>query len=301
MHSILIAGGTGLVGSYLSKLLQDKGYSVSFLSRKPASDSKNTFYWNYKNNEIDSKAIQSADYIIHLAGASLVDKRWSEDQKQEILDSRILTSKLIYNEVKNQDASIKAFISASAIGYYGAITSEKIYQETDDFYDDFLGNVCHEWETVSREFNSIGVRNVSIRTGLVLSDKGGALVKLSKIFKKGLGSPLGTGKQYMPWIHIEDLCEIFIKAIEDDKMSGPYNAIAPEHITNNEFSKTLAEVLKKPFWMPKVPAFVLKVVLGELSVMLLQGSRVSAKKIIETGYKFKYISLKNALLNLINK
>lgn len=302
MESVLITGGSGLIGSSLSAKLLKKGYKVSHLSRfQSQGNSIRSYQWDYKSNYIDAEAIKDADFIIHLAGESLVKKRWTKQQKQLIVDSRVKTTELLFNEVTSNNKKLKAFISASGVGYYGAINSEKIASEKDNYHNDFLGLVCLEWEQSAFQFQDKGIRTVVLRTGMVLSKKGGALSKLKPSFKLGFGSAMGTGKQYVSWIHIDDLCEMYIKAIEDQRMKGVYNAVAPEQITNQDFSRSVAKSLDKLFWMPNVPSFVLKLMLGEMSVMLLKGIRISSKKIENVGFKFKFPTLGQALQNLIKE
>lgn len=302
MEKVLITGGSGIVGKHLSHKLQERGYSVAILSRaKMQTAGVMVYIWNLNNSEIEEKAINNVDYIIHLAGANIGEKRWTKARKQLIVDSRVKTAELIFKKVKEQNKGLKAFISASAIGYYGTITSDKIFKETDLPSDDFLGNTCKEWEDIVDRFKELKIRIVKIRTGVVLTEKKGALSKIITPVKMGIASAIGSGEQYLPWIHIDDLCEIYIKAIEDKQMNGAYNAVAPDHKTNKDFTKILASVLNKPFWFPKIPASLMKLIFGEMSVLLLKGSRVSADKILEAGYKFQFPDLKSALTNLIKK
>jgi uncharacterized protein len=302
MENVIISGGTGLIGRHLTIKLKDKGYNVALLSRK--NSPKNDFpvyIWNPEKNEIDQNAIISANYIIHLAGAGIGDKRWTKKRRQLISDSRIKTGELIFNKVQETGTKLKAFISASGIGYYGTITSERIFTETDQPASDFLGEVCMKWEQMADRFEESGIRTVKIRTGVVLTDKGGAIEKMVKLVRMGIGSPLGNGRQYIPWIHIDDLCNIYIKAIEDSKLSGAYNLVAPDQISNREFMRTLAKVLHKPFFFPAIPSFLLKILFGEMSGIILYGSGVSAYKIISSGYTFEYPDLQNAFENLFLK
>jgi uncharacterized protein (TIGR01777 family) len=302
METVLITGGTGLVGKYLSKKLQEKGYSVSFLSRASQKTlSEKTFEWNYKVNKIDNSVFNNIDYIIHLAGANIGDKRWTAKRKQLIIESRVKTGQLIFSKIKEQNRNLKAFISASAIGYYGTITSDKIFTETDLPANDFLGNTCKQWEQSADRFKELGIRTVKIRTGVVLTEKGGALSKMIIPVKMGIGSAIGTGKQYLPWIHIDDLCGIYIKAIEDKTIEGSINAVAPDYCTNRDFTEILASVLNKPFWFPNIPAFIMKLIFGEMSSILLKGSRVSSDLIISKGYNFMFPNLKKALIDLLIK
>jgi uncharacterized protein (TIGR01777 family) len=300
METVLITGGTGLIGRHLSKRLTGLGFSVSILSSgtKPVGNYE-TYFWDYHTGKVDPEIISKANYIIHLAGANIGEKRWTKSRKQEIIDSRVKSAELIYNCLKDKPNVCKAFISASAVGYYGSVTSEKTFTETDSPSSDFLGTVCQLWESAADKFEELGIRTVKIRTGVVLTSKGGALAKIALPVKFGIGSAIGNGKQYMPWVHIDDLCDIYIKAIEDTHIQGAYNAVAPEHLTNIDFLKTLSEVLHKPFWFPKIPGFVLKIVFGEMSEMLLNGSRISSEKISATGFTFSYPKLREAFIHII--
>jgi len=300
MDTILIAGGSGLVGKHLSKHLHSKGYQIRLLSRKILVDSTfPSFVWDVQNNTIDKNALQNVDYIINLAGTNIGEKRWSKKQKKAILESRIKSSQLLFETVKNEKIPLKAYISASATGYYGAITSEKIFDENDVAAIDFLGSVCQQWEESSRSFLELGIRNVQVRTGVVLTTKGGALEKMLQPIKIGFGSALGSGKQYMPWIHSADLCNIYELAIRNDKMKGAYNAVAPEPINNTEFTHKLAKQLQKKIWLPAIPSFLLDIVLGEMASIILKGSRVSPYKIQEVGFTFAYPTLSSALEEIL--
>jgi len=299
METILIAGGAGLIGTSLSGKLKEKGYNVLLLSRKSKrGNSYSVYSWNPDKSEIENEAIKRADYIINLAGAGIGDKRWTKKRRELILDSRVKTSELIFNKIQETGKNPKAFITASGIGYYGAGTSEKIFSETDPPAEDFIGQVCQQWEKAAEPFEKSGIRTVKIRTGIVLSKKGGALSRMAVPVKFWIGSALGSGKQYLPWIHIDDLCDIYIMAIEDAKMTGAFNAAAPQHVSNREFMRTLAQVMGKPFFFPAIPSIVLKLLYGKMSDILLYGSRISAVKIISAGYKFKFPDLANAFKEL---
>jgi len=203
--------------------------------------------------------------------------------------------------VKETRRPLKAFISASAIGYYGAISTEQVFTELEPAAHDFLGKTCKLWEDSVDQFSELKIRTVKIRTGVVLASKGGALAKIIQPVKMGIGSALGNGNQYIPWIHIQDLCNIYLKAIEDNTISGAYNAVAPDNKTNKEFISILARELKKPLLFPNIPAFALQLIFGQRSEMLLKGSRISSLKIIETGFRFNFPSLENAIKDLIRK
>ncbi len=302
MPNILISGGTGLIGKQLRKKLQEKDYNVILLSTDAEKvNGFSIFSWNPEEKEISKKAIEQADHIINLAGAGIGESRWTKARKQIILNSRLQSTDLLFENVKQYNKNLKSFISASAIGYYGSTTSETIFTETDAAANDTLGEICRQWEASADRFNELGIRTIKIRTGIVISEQGGALQKMIIPVKLGIGSALGNGKQYMPWIHINDLCDIYIKAIEDKEMKGAYNAVAPEHINNKAFTSTLAKTLHKPFWFPNVPAFILKLILGEMSDLVLKGSRISCKKITDAGFVFRFPKLNSALNDLFNE
>ena len=291
MSKILITGGKGLVGTRLTKMLIDKNHQVVILTR--TANAQNEYEWNISEKKIDKEAFVNVDYIIHLAGAGIADERWTSKRKKTIIDSRVETANLIFNTIKENNIKIKGFISASGIGYYGAITSDTIFEETDKAGTDFFGEVCGKWENAAHKFKNLNIPVTILRTGIVLSDKGGALEKM----RVPVISPLGSGKQYLPWIHNDDLCNIYIQCIEDN-LNGIYNAIAPEHQTSITFSKALAKSINRPYVSICVPNFMLKLLFGDLSVILLEGSRVSAKKIENNGYSFRFKTLKKALNNL---
>jgi uncharacterized protein (TIGR01777 family) len=296
MTKVLITGGTGLVGKFLQKKLISKNYTVNILSRNPTKATE--FYWDIATNEIDDKAFLDVDYIIHLAGAGIADKRWTAERKQEIIDSRTKSTELLFNKTKQLKTPLKGFIAASAIGYYGAITSETVFKESDTPATDFLGNVCQQWEKASLTFNELNIPTTILRTGIVLSKNGGALSKMNTPIAI---TPIASGKQYIPWIHIEDLSNLFIKAIEDNTFTGIYNAAAPETQTSFSFANILAKKTNKLFIPIGVPTFVLKILFGEMSILLTTGSRVSSEKVEKSGYTFSYKNLDKALEDSIQK
>jgi len=299
---VLITGGSGLIGQQLCNRLQQKGYEVALLGRSNSPYTNTLSYtWNLHRNEIDKDAINACDFIIHLAGTNIGAKRWTSKRKEDIISSRIKSIDLIFNNLNKNNSKLKAFISASAIGYYGAITSEHIFSETDPPANDFLGQVCEEWEQAADQFSSLGIRTVKLRTGVVLSKQGGAFSKLQKPVQFGIASAIGSGKQYMPWIHMDDLCAIYILALENVKIEGVYNAVAPEHVTNKAFTRKLTQALGKPFWFPNIPAPAMRLLFGKMAVMLLEGSRVSSEKIETTAYKFLYPDLDTAFKELCSR
>jgi uncharacterized protein (TIGR01777 family) len=296
MDTVLVTGGTGFIGKQLCNQLWFKGYNVIILSRRK-SKNPHSFYWNIKDNHIDKEAIINADYIIHLAGAGIADKRWTKKRKQLLFDSRVNSTNLLHNKVKELNPKLKGFIAASGIGYYGTETSEKIFSEDDESGKDFLSYICKFWEKSSLQFNTLKIRTVIFRTGVVFSKEGGALPKILKPIKFGFGAVLGNGNQYMPWIHIDDLCELYIQAIENTNFEGVYNAVAPELITNKELTYQIAKRLNKKIYLPPIPSILLKLFFGQMSTILLKGSRISCGKINIQKFKFLYQTLKDTPLN----
>ncbi|MCD0472164.1 TIGR01777 family oxidoreductase [Flavobacterium sp. JAS] len=300
--NVLITGGTGFIGKHLTDTLLDNGFTVSILSRSARENtSLITYYkWNLKTDYINEEAILQADYIIHLAGEGIVEKKWTKSRKKVILESRLKPIDLIFSILKKNNKTLDGFISSSAVGIYGAITSPEICTEATTPANDFLGVTCQEWEQTVDKISSLGIRTVKIRTGIVLGKNEGFLKKMSPNFKAGFGMILGTGKQYLPWIHIQDLCQIYLKALTDPEMHGAYNACVTDNTTNQTFSKTLANLYGYKIWLPKIPSFLLKIVLGEMSEAVLKGQRVSSEKIQKTGFQFQFTNLEQVLLNCLD-
>ena len=304
MKNILITGGSGLVGTRLSKLLIAKGYHVGHLTRGKvvSNDPEITnFQWNINKQTIDPEALQFADIIIHLAGAGVVEKRWSPERKKEILNSRVMSTRLLYTALANQKHHVECLVSASAIGIYGADTGHELMHEQSAPSDEFLANVVVKWEDEVNKISGLNIRTTLLRIGIVLANEGGALPQMVTPVKWWLGSPLGSGDQIVSWIHIDDLCNIFLFAIENQEMNGIFNAVAPSPVANTELMQTIARKLHKPLFMPNVPSFVMKFLLGEMAEVVLGGNKVSARKIIKAGFKFKYPELSLALKNLLVK
>lgn len=298
--SVLITGGSGLIGRYLTSVLLEGGYRVSHLSRKTNQFGKvRVFRWDPEKGILDPLVFEGVDYIVNLAGANIGEKRWTGVRKREIESSRIDSAKLLFRVIKENKIPIKGFISASAVGYYGSITSDRIFTENDQPADDFLGTVCRKWEEAADHFYGIGVRVVKIRTGVVMEKSDSALSKMMIPARFGFLVQTGNGRQYMPWIHISDLCNIYLKAITDKEMNGAYNAVSPQQVTHKVFVKTLSQVIGRPVLPVPVPNIILKAALGEMSDVVLKGSRVSAEKISKSGYTFLYPELAGALKEVL--
>lgn len=297
MPNILITGGSGLIGQHLTVLLLSKNYSVGHLTRK-IRNSKNDvkqFLWDVDRGIIDNEAVTWADYIIHLAGES-IGQRWTKKAQQKILDSRVNSTTLLIDALK-KDQNVKAFISASAIGFYGGDTKNEVLSETSSPGNDFLSEVVVKWENTVDQASANADRVVKMRTGIVLAN-GGALSKMITPIQLGLGSALGTGKQWMSWIHIDDLCNMFIYAIENP-LIGIFNVVSPSPVTNLEFTKILASQLKRPLFMPNVPSFVLKLLLGKMAVLALGGNKVMPTAFLKENYNYKYERLDKAIESLV--
>lgn len=297
---VLITGASGAIAKALSKKIE-KDFAVRFLTRKKKAE--NEFEWNLENNTIDERAFENLSHIIHLAGANISEKRWTEDRKKELISSRVDSAKLILNTLKKKNLKLRSFISASGINFYGTKTTDKIFTENDAPGNDFLSEVVVVWEKAADEFKeqNVAERVLKIRTAVVLSKNEGALAKMMSPTKFGVGSPLGSGKQYMPWIHIDDICRMYEFALKNPEVEGSYNASAPQHTTNENLTKLIAKVLNKPLLMPNVPSFILKLIFGELADALLEGSRASSEKIMKARFEFQFPDLKMALEDLLKK
>lgn len=301
MNTILITGGSGLIGRYLSDRLEKIGYTIRILSRQNKEDDRFSYYrWNIKESYIDPAALDNVDVIIHLSGAGIADKRWTKKRKAEIIESRTKGAQLLLNQLKKRNQKLKAFISASGIGYYGAVTNDHKYIESDPPSEDFIGETCRLWEEEASNFVDIAERIIKVRTGLVLARDGGFLSRLAPFLRLNLLSSLGSGKQFMPWIHIEDLVSIYIYCLEKEGIKGAINAVSEEDINNKDFTNTLVKSYNKKVILPAVPAFALKIVLGEMSSILLEGSKVSPQLIIDKGFRFQFKKLELALTSLQN-
>lgn len=308
MATVLVTGGTGLIGKALTRKLLGKGYDVIVLTR----DVKNSreqepgvryALWNINKGTIDREAVAAADYIIHLAGAGVADKGWTKKRKQEIVRSRVESSKLIAESLMIPNR-VKAVISASGIGWYGwdpSIPNPRPFVESDPPARDFLGETCRQWELALDPLRQLGKRVVYIRTGIALSNQGGAMQEFKKTLQWGIAPILGSGKQVLSWIHIDDLVGIYLAAIENESLNGAFNAVSPHPVTNKEFILALAKTRKRFFIPVRVPSFVLKLAVGEVSVEVLKSATVSSKKIEAIGFVFQYPGLSDAFQELINK
>ncbi len=293
--NILITGATGLVGKQLVPALLARGHRITVLSRKKVDISGvKVFTWDVAKQTVEKEAFAGIDTIIHLAGEGIADEKWTDERKRQIISSRILSTKLLYDTITKLKTPVTAFISASAVGYYGDC-GNKILREDTKPGSGFLSDCCVQWENAVDQGLKTGIRVVKIRIGLILSKEGGALPAMEKPIKMFVGAPLGTGKQLMPWVHIDDIVSIFIKAVEDNKLIGPYNACSPFPVTNKVLTEAIGYYLNRPIWPIRVPEFALKMLLGEMSILPLISNNTLSQKIQDTGFLFSYINLSDAL------
>ncbi|MAM18639.1 MAG: TIGR01777 family protein [Gramella sp.] len=297
---VLITGATGMVGSRLSDLCLEKGMEVHYLttgkSKIQKKENYKGFYWNPDTGEIEAGCLEGVDTIVHLAGASIAEP-WTSSYKKQIIKSRVATANLLFETLKKQENEVENFISASAIGVYPSSLQKLYFEDDAAVADNFVGEVVRKWEAAADQFEKIGLDVAKIRIGLVLAEEGGMLEKIKKPISLNMGAALGSGKQWQSWIHVEDLAGIFLFAIQNH-LSGTFNAVAPNPVTNKELTKELAKQMGKSIWLPNVPKFALKTLLGEMSQIVLSSQLVSCKKIDSAGYNFKYHQLSRALADL---
>lgn len=315
METVLITGGTGTIGKRLCEMLLEKGFHVIVLTRKiPEAKNKNISYsvWNVDAGIIDNNAIANADYIIHLAGAGVAEKRWTAKRKKEIQESRTKSSALIVKALQENKNKVKAVISSSAIGWYGedkigygidkSGNIKNAFTETDAADLQFLGETCRLWEQSIEPVTALGKRLVILRTGIVLSKNGGAFTEFEKPLKFGFATILGSGKQVISWIHEEDICRMYLFALQNENVSGVYNAVAPKPVDNKTLMLSIAKIKRGKFFISMhVPSFVLKLILGEMSVEVLKSATVSCSKIQAKSFSFFYPSIDGALQELCKK
>lgn len=308
MATVLISGGTGMIGTRLTRHLIERGYEVIILTRDKNRTSQNPkifySYWNVEKNRIDAESVQKADHIIHLAGAGVMDKKWTDEYKKTILASRTKSAEVIINCLQNTGHHIQSFVSASAIGWYGDdkpnLKTKGEFTETDLAADDFLGKTALLWEASADPVASLGIRLIKLRTGIVLSNDGGTLKELKRPLRFGIAAILGNGKQILSWIHIDDLCRMYCEAIENIYLNGSYNAVAPHPVSQKTLVLTLAEKWRNKFFTPiHVPSFFLKLMFGKRSIEILKSATVSCKKIKSAGFTFLYPTIDAAITELI--
>lgn len=294
---VLITGGTGLIGKRLTEMLLKKGYEVAFLSRKKASiPSVQVFEWDIAKGYIEEGALDNVHFLVHLAGTNVGEGRWTEERKKSILDSRTESIRLIARKLAAQPVKPVAFASASGVSYYGQDTGDQRNSESTPAGHDFLSHVSIEWEKAADAIAALSIRTVKLRTGIVISKHGGAIPKIAMPARFGVGAPLGSGKQWISWIHLDDMCQMYIDALENENWEGVYNAVAAPPVTNEGLTDAICKVLNRPQWFPNVPAFALKMVFGEMSAVVLGGNYILNDRIRkETDFRYQYNNLESAL------
>jgi len=300
MQKVLIGGGTGLIGNRLSELLAKEGYEVRHLSRRANPTAKfPAFEWDPNAGNMDKAALEGVDYVINLAGAGIADKAWTEKRKQVIIDSRVKSNALLFNSIKERGKKVNAFLAASAIGYYGDRGNTELTESSTPGTSGFLVESCVAWEAALKPISSASERHLIIRIGIVLSTKGGALEKMLIPFKFGMGNYFGDGQMYTSWIHIDDICRLFIAGIKNENMSGIYNGTAPEPVTGKALAYAIKEAKESNALVMPVPEFALKIGLGERVEMLTGSARVIPKRALESGFQFEHADLVGALRDVM--
>nr|WP_068888083.1 TIGR01777 family oxidoreductase [Pedobacter panaciterrae] len=296
-NQILITGATGMVGKKLINALHNNGHTVSVLTRKPINIKNATVYlWDVYKQTIDLNCLQGIDTIIHLAGENIAEKKWTKERKQQIIDSRVMSAQLLHKAIKETQAPVKTFISASAIGYYGN-RGDEILTEESGTSTGFLSRCCKLWEDAVDEA-APDLRVVKFRIGFVLGKGEGGLAALEKPIRYFVGAPLGSGRQWIPWVHVDDIVNMFLSAVENPSYNGVYNAVAPFPVTNETLTKAIAKTIKRPVWPIHVPEKVLEMILGKMSILPLISTNTSAQKLLDAGYTFKYTHLEDALTDI---
>jgi uncharacterized protein (TIGR01777 family) len=291
---VLITGATGMIGKALTKALLDRNYKVSILSTHPQSITNvQAFKWDVKTKAIDKACFEGVDTIIHLAGENIAKEKWTDHRKQEIIDSRVQSTSLLLESLKNIPHQVKSFVSASAVGFYGD-RGEELLTEQSPVGQGFLAECCAKWEQSVDEAAAMGFRVLKLRTGVILAKEDGGLPAMAMPVKWFVGAPLGTGRQWIPWIHMADMIGMYLYVLEQE-LTGTFNAAGPNPVTNKTLTKALGKALHRPIWPLAVPAKVISLAMGEMSVIALNSTNISVEKILDAGYQFKYPHLQDAL------
>lgn len=300
MATILITGASGLIGKALAASLSTQGHVIHGLGRRrDGTPGQGWSHWDIERGTIDERCLHGVTHVVHLAGAGIADKRWTAARVKELIDSRAASARLLLKAAREQGVKPHAFISAAGIGYYGAVTTSHVFTESDPPATDTIARISVEWEAAVDEWSDV-TRVVELRTPMVLAREGGALQKLATPVRMGVGAALGSGRQWVPWVHLHDLVRLYIATLFDERYSGAYNANTGNDITNDELMRTIAKVMGKPYFLPRVPSFMLQLAFGELSAILLHGSRASNERLLHTGFEFEHPELEPALRQLLS-
>lgn len=298
--TVLITGAKGLIGVPLVNSLLSQGHIIHTLSRRPGHNDPTVkeFGWDVEKGYLDERSVEGVDAIIHLAGENIGAKPWTQKRKHAIISSRTKSLELLYEAIeKSTDSRVKTLISASAVGYYGD-RGDEVLTESSPPGTGFVADTCIKWEQSADQARTLGLRVTKLRTGVVLTNKGGALPKMAGPVKAGFGATLGSGKQWMPWIHVHDAVQAYLHVLDNEEMEGAYNLNSPHPVTNHVFTETLAAIHQKRIWLPRVPDFALRIALGEMKSIVLNSNRTDSTKLQEKGFTFKYQFLAEALHDL---
>jgi len=297
MKRILIAGGTGFVGKRLAPYLTERGYKLALLTRRemPAGEKAAYYRWDIEKGFIDESAFQDVDTIINLTGADIGAKRWTKKRKREIIDSRIKSIELLYKYVSKNRFPVKAFISSSAAGYYGAVTSDVIFDEESPKGNGFLADLCWQWENAAKQFEKSGAKVIILRKGAILGKEGTFYQRIAPFAKLGINPAAGSGRQYIPWIDIRDLVRLYDFLLKENHLQGVFNAVSSQHTAMNELAQAFLNSFGKRSFLPNAPAFAVWLLFGEMSSMVLKGSRLSNEKLKKNGFNFMYDSIEKSL------
>ncbi len=303
MSTILITGGSGLIGRALSRTLRQNGHEVRHLSRavlpRHSGDEYPTFRWDYRKKYLDLHALDSLDVLIHLAGENIGTQRWTPGQKERIRSSRVDSAHFLFDTIQQQQITLKTYITASATGWYSDQPEDTPHTESDPPGSGFLAEVCCEWESAADRFEAVSVRTVKVRTGVVLTAAGGMLPELMRLFRYHLGAVPGNGGAWINWIHLDDLCSLYTYLLESEQLSGIFNAVAPEPVTQRECMHLLAQYFRHKILLPYIPSLALYAALGQRARLILKGSRVSSNKVVSSGFSFNHSRFEEALNNLL--
>jgi uncharacterized protein (TIGR01777 family) len=298
---ILITGATGMIGKKLISALYEKGHSIAVLARKskPVKHAK-VYLWDVYKGHIDPACIQGVDTVIHLAGENVAEKKWTKERKQKIIDSRVKSAELLQKLIKDSNAPVRTFISASGVAYYGDCGDEILTENSSNGYG-FLAECCKLWEGAVDKGRTLGMRIIKFRIGFIMAKAEGALAALDKPIRFFAGAPLGSGRQWIPWVHVDDIISMFSAAVENPLFSGAYNACAPFPVTNETLTRAVAKALHRPVWPIHVPEKVLEMILGKMSEVVTSSNNTSAQKLLDEGFIFKYTDLEDALTDIYKK
>ncbi len=294
--TILIAGGSGLIGSRLAEMLRSQGHTVRLLSRTPKGEGQ--FFWNPASGEMDTAALQDVDVVINLAGAGIADKRWTAARKKELVESRVQSAALLYRKMEGMGKRPKAYLSASGVGYYGNSGEAWMREDLPPVDQSFMVECCQKWESAAEQMPTLGIRTVIFRTGVVLAQEGGALAEIVKPLRFGLGAYFGNGQAWWSWVHLDDVCRAFIWAIDNQAVAGTFNLSSPTPARGKDLVKATAKAGKRPAVILPAPAFVLRLVFGEMSAVILNSNRVSSEKLTQAGFEFQWPEINAALRDI---